>query len=143
MKHEESRFSGYKDFSIFYQSWLPEGDIKAALMVAHGYAEHSGRYMNLVNYFVPKGFAVYALDHRGHGRSDGNINEVGDFSNFVTDLKTFFDIIRKENPDKKIFLIGHSMGSVISLLYSLEYQHELAGLATSGGGIAKPGDPPM
>lgn len=143
MKHEESQFTGYKDFHIFYQRWLPEGDMKAALMVAHGYAEHSGRYLNLVNYFVPKGFAVYALDHRGHGRSDGNINEVGDFTDFVTDLKTFFDIIRKENPDKKIFLIGHSMGSVISLLYALEYQHELAGLATSGGGIAQPGEPPM
>jgi acylglycerol lipase len=143
MKHEESRFAGYKGFSIYYQRWLPEKEKKAVLMVAHGYAEHSGRYMNLVNYFVPKGFAVYALDHRGHGRSDGNINEVGDFSDFVTDLKTFFDSIRKENPDKKIFLIGHSMGSVISLLYTLKYQHELAGLVTSGGGIAKPGDPPM
>ncbi len=143
MKHNESSFKGYKDFNIYYQRWLPEDAIKAVLMVAHGYAEHSGRYMNLVNYFVPRGYAVYALDHRGHGRSDGKIDEVGEFANFVTDLKTFFDLIREEHPDKKIFLIGHSMGSVISLLYTLEYQHELAGLATSGGGIAKPGDPPM
>jgi acylglycerol lipase len=143
MKHEESRFTGYMNFNIYYQCWLPEREVKAMVLIAHGYAEHSGRYMNVVNYFVPKSYAVYALDHRGHGRSDGNIREVSDFSNFVTDLKTFFDIIRQKHPDKKIFLIGHSMGSVISLLYTLKYQHELAGLVISGGGIAKPGDPPM
>jgi alpha-beta hydrolase superfamily lysophospholipase len=67
---------------------------------------------------------------------------VDEFSDYIKDLKIFFNIIRKENPDDKIFLIGHSMGSAISLLYTLEYQHELAGLATSGGGITKPGDPP-
>ena len=143
MKHNENSFQGYTDFNIYYQSWLPEGKIKAVLMVAHGYAEHSGRYMNLVNYFVPRGYAVYALDHRGHGRSDGKIDEVGDFAHFVSDLKTFFDIIRKEHTDEKIFLIGHSMGSEISLLYALKSQRELSGLATSGGGIAKPGEPPM
>lgn len=142
MKHEESRFTGYMNFNIYWQCWLPEREIKAIVLIAHGYAEHSGRYMNVVNYFVPKSYAVYALDHRGHGRSDGNINEVSDFSSFVTDLKNFFDIIRQKHPDKKIFLIGHSMGSVISLLYTIEYQHELAGLVISGGGIAKPGDPP-
>jgi len=99
--------------------------------------------MDVVNYFVPKGYAIYALDHRGHGKSDGKIDEIGDFSSFVSDLKTFFDIAHKKHPDKKIFLIGHSMGSIISLLYTLEYQHGLGGLVISGGGIAKPGDPPM
>lgn len=73
MKHEESQFAGCEGLNICYQRCLPAGEIKGVLMVAHGYPEHSGRYMNLVNYFVPKGFAVYALDHRGHGRSDGNI----------------------------------------------------------------------
>ena len=92
---------------------------------------------------VPKGYAVYALDHRGHGRSDGERIKVDDFHDYVTDLKTFFNIVRKENPKRKIFLIGHSMGSAISLAYTAEYQQELAGLVTSGGGLAKPGDPPL
>ena len=143
MKHKEGNFKGLKNFNIYYQSWLPEKKIKAVLLIAHGFAEHSGRYANVVNYFVPKGYAVYALDHRGHGRSDGERVKVDDFHDYVVDLKTFFDIVRKENPEDKIFLIGHSMGSVISLLYTIEYQQELAGLATSGGGLAKPGDPPM
>jgi acylglycerol lipase len=142
MKHQEGNFKGYKDFNIYYQSWLPEGNAKAVLLIAHGFAEHSGRYGNVVNNFVPKGYAIYAPDHRGHGRSDGARVEVEHFTDYIKDLKTFFDIVRKDNPDKKIFLIGHSMGSAISLLYVLRYQHELAGLVTSGGGITRPGDPP-
>jgi len=142
MKHKEGYFKGYKDFSLYYQCWLPEESPKAILLVAHGFAEHSGRYGNVVNYFVPKGYAVYALDHRGHGRSEGERVHVEQFSDYITDLKTFFDLVRKENPDDKIFLIGHSMGSAIGLAYTVEYQQELAGLITSGGGITRPGETP-
>jgi lysophospholipase len=143
MKHEQGYFSGHKDYKIFYQFWLPEKKTKAILLIAHGFAEHSGRYGNVVNNFVPKGYAVYALDHRGHGRSDGERVHVDDFNEYIKDLKTFFDIVRKRDPKNRIFLIGHSMGSVISLLYTIEYQKELAGLVTSGGGLTKPGGPPL
>jgi len=143
MRHKEGNFKGHKDFNIYYQCWLPEKQARAVLLIAHGFAEHSGRYGNVVNYFVPGGYAVYALDHRGHGRSDGERVHVDDFNDYVKDLKTFFNIVRQENPHDKIFLIGHSMGSVISLLYAVAYQKELAGLVTSGGGLARPGDPPL
>ena len=143
MKHKEAYFKGYQDFKIYYQYWLPESYPKAILLVAHGFAEHSSRYLNVVNHFLPKGFAVYALDHRGHGRSDGERAMVDSFQDYVKDLKTYFDMVRKENPEEKIFLIGHSMGSVISLLYTIKYQKELNGLITSGGGLSKPTDPPM
>jgi len=143
MKHKEGNFKGFKDFNIYYQSWRPDTQPKAVLLIAHGFAEHSGRYMNLVNYFLPRGYALYALDHRGHGRSDGERVRTDDFNDYIVDLKKFFNIVRKENPEEKIFLIGHSMGSVIALSYTIEYQQELAGLVTSGGGLAKPGDPPM
>jgi alpha-beta hydrolase superfamily lysophospholipase len=143
MLHHESYFKGYQNFNIYYQYWMPEGHPKAILLVAHGFAEHSGRYGNVVNHFVPRGYAVYALDHRGHGKSDGERVQVDDFHDYIKDLKTFFDIVHQKNPATKIFLIGHSMGSVISLCYCLEYQSELAGLITSGGGLVRPGDPPM
>lgn len=142
MKHKEGNFKGYRDFSIYYQCWLPEGSTKAVLLVAHGFAEHSGRYGNLVDYFVPKGYAVYALDHRGHGRSDGERVQVERFTEYLTDLKTFFDLVRKENPNTKIFLVGHSMGASISTAYAVEYQKELAGLILSGGGIVTGDAPP-
>ncbi|HTY81345.1 MAG TPA: lysophospholipase [Dehalococcoidales bacterium] len=143
MQHKEGFFKGLKDFKIYYQSWLPEQKPRAVLLIAHGYAEHSGRYMNVVNYFVPKGYSVYALDHRGHGRSDGERVQVDSFHDYIVDLKSFFDMVRKENPGLKIFLVGHSMGSIIALLYTVEYQKELAGLITSGSGLSRPGEPPM
>src|SRR5437762_13765881 len=71
VQHSEGEFRGLKDYRIYHQCWLPDGTMRAVLLVAHGYAEHSGRYDNLVRYFMPRGYAIYALDHRGHGRSDG------------------------------------------------------------------------
>jgi acylglycerol lipase len=140
MQHREGTFKGLKDFNIYYQTWLPEGSLRAVLLVAHGYAEHSGRYMNLVRHFLPKGYAVYALDHRGHGRSDGERVVVDSFDDYLDDLKTFFDLVRAEQPAAKIYLVGHSMGAAIATAYCLRHQHELDGLVLSGGGIT-PTDP--
>ena len=143
MMHTENFFNGLDNYKIYYQKWSPEGKPKAVILIAHGYAEHSGRYMNVVNHFIPSGYQIYALDHRGHGKSEGKLDEISDFSIFVADLRKLFCIIREEYPDDKIFLTGHSMGSVISLCYALEYQDELAGLAISGGGLPKPDEPPL
>jgi acylglycerol lipase len=140
--YKEGYFKGLADFNLYYQCWLPANSPKALLLLAHGFAEHSGRYGNLVDYFVPRGWAVYALDHRGHGKSDGARVQVEHFSDYVDDLKTFFDIIHGENPGKKVFLVGHSMGSAIALLYTARFQDELAGLITSGGGINNANEPP-
>jgi alpha-beta hydrolase superfamily lysophospholipase len=101
------------------------------LLVAHGLAEHSSRYKNLVNYFVPKGYAVYTFDYRGHGKSEGLRSYVGHFSDYLTDLKTFLDKVRKEHRDAKIFLVGHSMGGTVATAYAIEHQQELAGVITS------------
>ena len=132
MKQKEGKFKGFKNLQLYWQCWLPDGKPKAILLVAHGLAEHSGRYKNLVDYFVPKGYAVYAFDYRGHGKSEGMRCYVGRFSDYLTDLKTFFDKVRKEQPDAKIFLVGHSMGATIGVPYAIEHQKELAGVITSG-----------
>jgi alpha-beta hydrolase superfamily lysophospholipase len=135
MKHKEGKFKGHKDLNLYYQCWLPDGSSKAVLLVAHGLAEHSGRYKNLVNYFVPKSYAVYALDHRGHGKSEGMRAYVDRFSDYLTDIKTFFDMVRNEHKDAKIFLVGHSMGATIATAYAVEHQKELAGLILSGASL--------
>ncbi|MBM4446382.1 MAG: alpha/beta hydrolase [Chloroflexi bacterium] len=131
MKHKEGKFKGYEGLTIYYQCWLPDKSPKAVLLVAHGLAEHSGRYKNLVNYFVPKGYAVYALDYRGHGKSEGIRSYVDRFSDYLADLKTFFNMVRKEYKNAKIFLVGHSMGGTIATAYAIEHQKELAGVITS------------
>jgi alpha-beta hydrolase superfamily lysophospholipase len=135
MKHKEGKFKGLNNTDLYYQCWLPDGSPKAVLLVAHGLAEHSGRYKNLVNYFVPKGYAVYALDHRGHGKSEGMRSYVDRFSDYLADLKTFFDMVHKEHKDAKIFLVGHSLGGTLAVPYAVEHQKELAGVITSGASL--------
>lgn len=138
MKHHEGYFKSIRDANIYYQYWLPEGEPKAILLVAHGIAEHSGRYMNVVNHFVPAGYAVYGIDHIGHGKSDGKRVYVERFQDYTETLKKYFDMIRDWQPIKPIFLVGHSMGGLISSAYLLEHQDELTGAVLSGPGIKVP-----
>lgn len=140
--HSVGYFRGLNDFLLHYQCWTPPAGPHAILLVAHGFAEHSGRYGNLVDYFVPRGWAVCVPDHRGHGRSDGARAQVDSFSDYVDDFKTFLDIMLKQYPGKKVFLVGHSMGSAIAVLFASRFQDHLAGLVTSGGGMSRPDEPP-
>ena len=135
MEHTEGRFSGYKGLTLYYRCWLPETEAKSIVLVVHGWAEHSGRYANLVNHLVPKGYAIYAHDHRGHGMSGGRRGYVERFSDYLDDLKTFFDLVRGEHSDKKIFIVGHSMGGTIATAYAIRHQRELAGLLLSGASL--------
>ena len=138
MKHHEGYFKSIRDTNIYYQYWLPEGEPKAILLVAHGIAEHSGRYMNVVNHFVPAGYAVYGIDHIGHGKSDGKRGCVERFQDYTKTLRKYFSMIRGWQPEKPIFLVGHSMGGLISSAYLLEHQDELTGAVLSGPGIKVP-----
>jgi alpha-beta hydrolase superfamily lysophospholipase len=98
--------------------------------------------MNLVDRFVPKGYAVYGIDHPGHGRSEGPRLYVERFTDYTEPLKTFFDMIRGEHPERPVFLIGHSMGGLIGALYLIAHQDELAGAVLSGPAIQPPGSVP-
>jgi len=135
MEHREGKFRGYGNLDLYYQCWLPPESPKAVLLVVHGLAEHSGRYANLVDYFVPKGYAVYSFDQRGHGRSEGLRCYVGRFSEYVQDLDTFIGMIRNEYEQAKIFPVGHSMGATIAVAYAVRYQDRLAGLLLSGAAL--------
>jgi acylglycerol lipase len=142
MKHEEGFFKGVRDNRIYYQYWLPEDETKAVLLVVHGLAEHSGRYMNLVHHFLPLGYAVYAFDHLGHGRSDGQRVYVERFTDFTDTLTLFRKMIRDWQKDKPVFLVGHSMGGLIGALYLLDHQKELAGAVLSGPAVKIPDNIP-
>jgi acylglycerol lipase len=138
MKHQEGFFKGVRGANIYFQSWLREGEPRAALLIVHGLAEHSGRYTNVVNYFVPLGYAVYGIDHFGHGKSDGRRVYIKQFGDYTNTLKVYFDMIRGWQPDKPIFLVGHSMGGLISAMYLLDHQAELAGAVLSGPAVKIP-----
>jgi acylglycerol lipase len=131
MQHTEGKFTGRNNLNLYYQSWLPDGVPLAVLLVVHGLAEHSGRYLNVVNYFVPRGYAVYSFDLCGHGKSDGRRGYVEHFSYYLDDLKTYYDMIRQENKNAKIFMVGHSIGGTIATDYAINHQGELDGLILS------------
>ena len=94
MKHQEGFFKGVRDAHIYFQSWLPESEPKAVLPIVHGLAEHSGRYMNVVNHFVPPGYAVYGIVHLGHGKSDGTRVYVKRFDDYTNTLKVYLNIAK-------------------------------------------------
>jgi alpha-beta hydrolase superfamily lysophospholipase len=109
------------------------GNPKALVIVVHGISEHIGRYEHVIDFLSKAGYEVYGLDHRSHGKSDGKIRIHTDtHTRFVEDLKQFYDSIKAKHPDKKIFLLGHSMGSLISLQFVLAYPKTLAGLVVTG-----------
>jgi acylglycerol lipase len=132
MKYQEGTFMGPGNISIYHQSWMPEGESKATLLIVHGLAEHSGRYLNLVNHFVPLGYAVYGVDLPGHGRSEGKRVYVKRFEDYMDVLSTYLRMIKESAPDTPVFLIGHSMGGLIGTLFLADHQEQLAGAVISG-----------
>jgi alpha-beta hydrolase superfamily lysophospholipase len=135
MESKEGKFLGKKGLNLYYRGWLPQEKPKAVLLIAHGLAEHSGRYTNFADYFASRGYAVYALDHRGHGKSEGTRIYVDRFDDYVTDLRAFHELVRKDYPADRFFLIGHSMGGTIAVAYAIKYQQDLAGLILSGASL--------
>ncbi len=131
IENHSGHFTGEGGTRLFYQSWVPSIPPRAVLLVVHGLAEHGGRYLNLVNEFVPAGFIVCTLDHRGHGRSDGKRCYVRRFSDYVADLGTYVNIVSGAYPDVKIFMVGHSLGGTIATAYAEIHQETLAGLILS------------
>jgi Lysophospholipase len=138
MNHTEGTFKGIRDADIYYQAWLPDGKVKAVLLIVHGAAEHTGRYMNIVNHFIPLGYAVYGLDHFGHGRSDGQRVYVERFDDYIEPLKTFYTMVKGWQPDKPIFILGHSLGGLIETYYLLDHQKDFSGAIVSAPGIKIP-----
>jgi alpha-beta hydrolase superfamily lysophospholipase len=130
-QHRDGRIAGTGGLEIYWQAWLPEGEPRAVVLIAHGGAEHSGRYEWTAGQLTARGFAAYAIDHRGHGRSDGPRAYVDRLDNAVADLHRLGDLARERHPATPSFLLGHSMGGLIALSYALHHQDELAGLVLS------------
>jgi acylglycerol lipase len=135
MNHIEGSFKGVRNANIYYQAWLPEGDAKAVLFIVHGLGEHCGRYMNVVNHFVPLGYAVYGLDHIGHGKSEGTREFVQSFEDFTNTLTIYFNMVTEWQTGKPVFLVGHSMGGLIASHYLLDYQANFKGAVISAPAV--------
>lgn len=126
--------------NIFYYKWTAKKEVpfKGVVQIAHGVGEHAGRYKSTAKMLKKAGYHVYANDHRIHGKSAKNQDYLGFydgddyFSDAVNDMRQFTEIIKKENPNEKIILLGHSMGSLLSRDYVTEYGDDLSALILSG-----------
>jgi alpha-beta hydrolase superfamily lysophospholipase len=107
---------------------------KAIVQIIHGLAEHSSRYMNVVNFLVPKGFTVYINDLRGHGKSEGVRGYVNSFNDYTEDARKFTNLIKEQEGNTPLFLLGHSMGVLIAVDYAKRFPDEFTGVIYSGFG---------
>ncbi len=131
MKYLEGHFTGVNKNKLYYQAWKPK-DPKAIIIVCHGLGEHSGRYTFPAKHFTKKNLAFYAYDHRGHGKSQGKRGHVDSFNDYIKDLHSFIRLVRRKHGDRKIFLLGHSLGALIVLVYLMHgYSSKLSGAILS------------
>lgn len=124
---EESSFQSVDGLSIFTRSWHPTGNPRGVIVLVHGFNSHSGYYAWVAEQLVADGLAVYALDLRGRGKSDGERFYVAKFEDYVNDLAKFIDMVKSQEAGLPIYLLGHSAGGVVSCVYALEHQGKLAG----------------
>ena len=122
---------------LYYRVWEAPSP-RAVVVLAHGYAEHSGRYHHVGEALADAGFETWALDHRGHGQSVGDRADIGSLASAVGELDDFVVLAQDQHPGVPVFLLGHSMGGLIAVAYTQEHQDRLAGLIVSGPAVGPP-----
>ncbi|PJZ69670.1 lysophospholipase [Leptospira perolatii] len=142
-QHKEFFIRSSRDNTKLYcQAWIKPGAHRV-IVVQHGFGEHSGRYSNILDYFKDSDVNFYAMDLRGHGKSEGKRGHADSFDLYVDDLAHFIREVRKREHKEKIFLVGHSMGGVVSIRYALEgiNQDYLYALVTTAAALKIPTNP--
>ena len=124
---KEEIFEGVPGLKLFMRSWRPTTP-RAVVVIVHGFKAHSGQYAAVAGQFVERGLAVYALDLRGRGKSEGERFFVEKFDDYVSDVTGAVAIAKSREPGLPVYVLGHSAGGVVSCLYALEHQAEIAGL---------------
>lgn len=126
MQEEDFRSGG--DVRIHFHAWLPAGAPRGVVVICHGVNSHGAQHAWTAAQFVALGFAVYAVDLRGRGRSEGPRFYVDDIADYVADLRGLIGIAKGRHPGLPVFLLGHSAGGVVACTYALDHQDEIDGL---------------
>ena len=138
MKHTSGNFKGKGGLELFCQSWQPENETKASLVLVHGVGEHSNRYHNLIEHLIKNSIAIYAYDLRGHGRSQGRKGFINSWDDYRQDLHLF--IQQLDLKGQRPFLMGHSLGGLIALDYACSYPQTVRGVIASSPALALSGN---
>ena len=125
---KEEQLESTGGLKVFARSWSPSDRARGVVVIVPGFNSHSGYYTWVADQLVAQRFAVFAVDLRGRGRSDGERFYVQQFSDYVSDVETVMKVVKSRHPGLPVFLLGHSAGGVVAACYTLEHQSELAGL---------------
>lgn len=134
--HEQGHRTITTGRCTYWQAWLPANPTRAVVVVVHGIHEHSARYAHVGARLAAAGFAVYAADHRGHGRSDGRRANIERMALILADLRSFVRFCAARHAGTPVFMVGHSLGGLIALHYAAaEPGSALDGLVVSGPAV--------
>jgi acylglycerol lipase len=136
MLHSESNWQTTDGIAVFGQTWEPEGDIKAVVVLIHGLGEHSSRYRHVAEFFSRAGYALATMDLRGHGKSAGIRGHFSSFQAIKTDIQQLIEKTQTDFPGKPLFLYGHSLGGALTLFYTMTEKAHLTGVIVTAPGIA-------
>jgi acylglycerol lipase len=126
--YKEESLDGAGGLKIFTRTWHPENAPRGVMILVHGFNSHSGYYLWAAEELLASGLAVYALDLRGRGRSDGERYYVEKFAEYQSDVDLLVERARADHPGLPMFMLGHSAGGVIASNYVLDHQADFAGL---------------
>jgi len=124
----EGRFAGKGGLNIAYRAWSAVGTPRGVLVIVPGFNSHSGYYGRAASKLAGGGLAVYAVDLRGRGKSDGERFYVDSFADYAADVGGLVSRAIAANPGLPVYLLGHSAGGVVACIYTLDHQDQLAGL---------------
>jgi alpha-beta hydrolase superfamily lysophospholipase len=125
---KDASFNGVAGLKIFLRMWRPDAQARGVVVIVPGFNSHSGYYAWVAEQLVQSGLAVYALDLRGRGKSEGERFYVEKFADYVSDVSQLVALAKEQDPNLPVFMLGHSAGGVVACMYALEQQAELAGL---------------
>ncbi|HWV26431.1 MAG TPA: lysophospholipase [Aeromicrobium sp.] len=135
MQIEDGTFAGTLG-QTYWRAWLPDSRPDGVVVLVHGLAEHIGRYEYLAATLTGEGYAVYGLDHHGHGKSAGTPGNIGRMSALVADVHTLRGRAEAAHPGVRVFLVGHSLGGLITLDYLVtQGETGLSGAVLSGAAV--------
>lgn len=136
LRRIDGEFHGSGDARLHYRAWeVP--DARAGMILVHGLADHGARFSPFAEWIGGRGVSSYALDLRGHGRSDGRRGHVSRFDQFLEDLDRFIETVRSRiEPERPLFLVGHSMGGLISIRFLQEFAPPLHGAVITSPWLA-------
>lgn len=138
MNQEIQQIRNKEGINIYYLRKLPL-ELKAIVVISHGYGEHFYLYLPLMERLAAEGYGVYALDHRGHGHSEAERGHLDRFGIFLEDLDFFVDYVQGLHPTLPLYMIGHSMGGLINFNYGLIHPEKVKGQIFTGAVLTKPG----